>query len=182
MEATKRTGYFCVVCRKRSHEHSSWFLVIENAWLDRLKILSWHPVLAEQETMHSVCGKRHLETLITHWLTYANLQFEAARMPGFVLAEHYCGPGEDFNLRHPGQFVGELTVHRESASRLWTGSAEAREEIFEALCGGRDKSSNLPWETPLEVESMQPEFAVASSIAHENFTDYAVQQAYGDSD
>ncbi len=178
MEVSKRTGYFCVVCRKWSHEHSSWFLVIENAWLDRLKILYWHPVLAEQEAMHSACGKRHLELLITHWLTYANLHFEAATIPELILAEHEYGPGQYLHLPHPGQLVGELSVHRDSLSRLWTGSAEAREEIFEALCGGRDKVSNLPSETALEVESAQPEFAVTSSIAHETFTDYTVQPAY----
>ncbi len=132
--------------------------------------------------MHSVCGKRHLETLITHWLTHANLQFEAASMPECVLAEHNYGTGEGLKFRHPGQFVGELTVHRESVSRLWTGSAEAREEILEALCGGRNKASNLPSETAVEAESMQPEFAVISSIVDEDFTEYAVQQAFGHPD
>lgn len=182
MESGQRINNFCAVCGKQSPEQGSWFLVLENPWLDRLKILSWHPALAEQSEMRRVCGRRHLEMLITHWLTYANLHFEAASTPELVLAEHEDAPGQDSKLPHPGQLVGELSVHRDSLSRLWTGSAETREEIFDALFGGRDKSSNLPWEAPVEVESMQPEFAVTSLIAHECFTEYAVQQAYGNSD
>jgi hypothetical protein len=36
----------CCVCGLDMLRRSGWFLVIENRWLDRLKILSWHSTLA----------------------------------------------------------------------------------------------------------------------------------------
>jgi hypothetical protein len=136
MRCCPTTCYRCEICGKQSDEHVGWFLVVENPWLDRVKIVVWHPVLAEQDAMHSVCGKQHLETLITYWLVYANLQFQMTQNPEFALADHENVPGSERDLPYPGQLVGELAVHRESLSRLWTGSAEARESIFDALISG----------------------------------------------
>lgn len=141
----------CVVCGKHSHEHAAWFLVVENSWLDRIKILSWHPVLAEQDEMHSVCGKRHLKLLIAHWLMCANLQFQIASHVELALADHEDVPGDVIDLPLPGQLVGELAVHRESLSRLWTGSPEARESIFGALLDGLPGRESPRLETPGET-------------------------------
>lgn len=150
----------CAVCGRRSAYRASWYLVSENSWLDRLKIFSWHPVLAEQSAMHSLCGNRHLELLITHWLTYANLRFQAVKMPECVLADHEYRPGEGMNLPHPGQLVGELAIHREPVSRLWTGSPEAREGIFRALSGACEAQVLVGWKASVEVESMPMAFEV----------------------
>jgi hypothetical protein len=162
MGAYGSTGCMCVVCDKRSDEHARWFLVIENSWLDRIKVLSWHPVLAEQSAMHSVCGKRHLEMLLTHWLTYGNFNSQSARIPEVTLADHVAVPGNELTLPLPGQLVGELAVHRESLSRLWTGSPEARESIFEALTGGLGVSQTAHLEASAEpAEPPQPGAVVA---------------------
>lgn len=161
MEHDQRPNGACAICSSRGVHRTSWYLVVEDSWLDRLKIFSWHPELAEQSAMHSVCGKRHLELLITHWLTYANLRFEAARMPESVLANHEYGPGEGMNLPHPGQLVGELTVYREPISRTWTGSAEARESIFQALSADGEAPQPTAIEPPADVGSTAAEFVVA---------------------
>ena len=57
----------CAVCGREAGDGSGWFLVVENSWLDRLKILHWHPTLAEQGGMRSVCCKLHLKSA-THSL------------------------------------------------------------------------------------------------------------------
>ena len=75
--ATSPVG--CAVCGRQTHDPA--FLVVEDSWLDRVKILGWHPVLAEQRGTRSVCGRRHLEILLTHWLTYANLDFSPSATP-----------------------------------------------------------------------------------------------------
>lgn len=173
MQGSQRRDSFCVVCRKQVPEHSGSFLVLENAWLDRLKILSWHPALAAQSEMHSVCSQRHLELLITHWLTYANLQFDRARIPEFVLASHGYRPGDAFNLPPPGQLVGELSVHRESATRLWTGSAQAREGIFEALSLSCERPCARALGTPAE-EFVQEDFCTVPAGDRQRFSEYAV--------
>jgi hypothetical protein len=40
----------CSVCGLDTFRRAGWFLVVENRWLDRLKILSWHSSLAGQKT------------------------------------------------------------------------------------------------------------------------------------
>jgi hypothetical protein len=37
---TKR--FPCSACGLDTIRHAGWFLVVENRWLDRLKILPWH--------------------------------------------------------------------------------------------------------------------------------------------
>src|SRR5258708_19199792 len=66
---TKRSP--CSVCSLDTFRRTGWFLVVENRWLDRLKILSWHASLASQKDMKSVCCRQHLKTLIAHWLNQA---------------------------------------------------------------------------------------------------------------
>ena len=69
---TKRAP--CCVCGVDSFRHIGWLLVVENRWLDRLKILSWHASLATQTDMKSVCCIQHLKILISHWLNQASLR------------------------------------------------------------------------------------------------------------
>ena len=69
---TKRAA--CCVCGLDTFRHKGWFLVVENRWLDRLKILTWHASLATQKDMRSVCCRPHLKTLIGHWLNQASLR------------------------------------------------------------------------------------------------------------
>jgi hypothetical protein len=71
----------CCVCGLDTFRHTGWFLVIENRWLDRLKILSWHSSLASQKDMKSVCCRHHLKTLIAHWVTQSSLRLPAVDHP-----------------------------------------------------------------------------------------------------
>jgi len=134
----------CAVCGCESHLRSGWFLVAENSWLDRLKVLSWHPVLAEQTAMLSVCGKRHLKTVITQWLTEANLPGSPSTEPTWAIPSENAPPEDEAHPVAAGKLVGELAVQRESRSNLWTGSPEALECILDALIGGMDSGPICP--------------------------------------
>jgi hypothetical protein len=115
-------------------QHAGWFLVVENRWLDRLKILSWHPVLATGKDMRSVCGRQHLKVLITHWLTVGSLELQAnASLVVPITSESQTEA--DLGPLSVGRLVGELSVHREALSRVWTGSRETLECILRALIG-----------------------------------------------
>src|SRR5262249_8824452 len=115
----------CAVCGTEAVRHQGWFLVSEDRWLDRIKVLAWHPVLARQAVIQSVCGEEHLKTLLTHWLTHANLRLLATGSSISAVGGQ-DGYSERDTARLPvGRLVGELAVHRESLSRVWTGSAEA---------------------------------------------------------
>ena len=123
----------CSVCGLDTFRHTGWFLVVENRWLDRLKILSWHSLLATQKSMKSVCGRDHLKTLISYWLTQASLRLPPARSTPLPI-------GSDADLidivlgpHAVGSLLGELAVHRDSFSRVWSGSPESLECILDAL-------------------------------------------------
>lgn len=146
---TKRTP--CAVCGLDTFRHAGWFLVVENRWLDRLKILSWHSELASQNSMKSVCCREHLKALVTHWLSQASLRLAPA---------HYSPPPigsdprlVDFDLgpQTVAKFLGELTVHRESYSRVWSGSPAALECILEAIVAIGD--ANRPHKLECQIVS-----------------------------
>jgi len=128
---TKRSP--CSVCGLDTFRHAGWFLVVENRWLDRLKILSWHSSLASQKGMKSVCCREHLKALIAHWLTQASLRLPPAHHPPLPIGSDPTLADFDLGPHAVGRLVGELAVHRESFSRVWSGSAAALEYILDAL-------------------------------------------------
>jgi len=123
----------CSVCGLDTFRHTGWFLVVENRWLDRLKILSWHSSLAMQKDMKSVCCRQHLKTLIAHWLTQASLRLPPAHDPPLPIGSDPTLTDIDLGPHSLGRMVGELAVHRESFSRVWSGSPAALECILDAL-------------------------------------------------
>jgi hypothetical protein len=136
----------CLVCGVDTVGHAGWFLVVENEWLDRLRILSWHSSLAMEKDIKSVCCRDHLRTLMAHWLSQANLRLP----PAPSLAVPVCTEAslEDFELSGDamGRPLGELAVHREPLSRVWSGSTAALECILEALVKvEEDKSEGMDY-------------------------------------
>jgi hypothetical protein len=140
---TKRAP--CCVCGLDSFRHIGWFLVVENRWLDRLKILFWHSSLATQKDMKSVCCRQHLKILIAHWLNQASLRLPPAYDPPLPIGSDPTLTDFDLGPHSVGRLVGELAVHRESFSRVWSGSPEALECILDALLtiGAEAKSQPL---------------------------------------
>ncbi len=125
----------CAVCGREASDGLGWFLVAENSWFDRVKILRWHPALAEQAEMRGVCCKPHLKRLLTHWLTCGNLQIAANTAFRLPVA---CDDGMVLSgsATFPTSLVGELAVYRDSLSRTWSGSPQALECILAALLDG----------------------------------------------
>ena len=123
----------CSVCGLDTFGHNGWFLVIENRWLDHLKILSWHSSLAVRKDMKSACSRQHLKTLISHWLTQASLRLPPALLPPLQIGGKPASKDIDLGPDSIGRLVGELAVHRESFSRVWSGSPAALEYILDAL-------------------------------------------------
>src|SRR5258708_5605340 len=138
----------CVVCGIETKRHTGWFLVMDNCWLDRVKVMSWHPALAGTGRARAVCGKMHLKALLTHWLNYANLQLAATGGP---LPMSFDGsPASNYINASLGRVVGELAVEREPQSPGWTGSPEAMECILDLLIGETEIRSGTLQLTPLE--------------------------------
>jgi len=143
---TKRSP--CTVCGLDGFRRTGWFLVVENRWLDRLKILSWHSSLATQKDMKSVCCRQHLKTLIAHWLTQASLRLPPTHNPPLPIGSDPTVGDFDHGPHSMGRLLGELSVHRESFSRGWSGSPAALECILDALItvGDEDKPRGMEFQ------------------------------------
>jgi hypothetical protein len=151
----------CVVCGIETKRHAGWFLVMDNCWLDRVRVLSWHPVLARDGRMRGVCGKQHLKTLVTHWLNHANLQLVTGRASPWPPALDTRPLGSNDSAFSMGKVVGELAVQRESLSHVWTGSPEARECILNALIGDIRECPEAPvFPVAERATGYSPEYAI----------------------
>jgi len=126
--------------------------VAENRWLDRLKILSWHPSLAAEKDIKSVCCREHLKTRLAHWLTRASLRIPPARTLPLPIGSDPDLTDLDLGHHAVGRMLGELAVHRESFSRVWSGSPESLECILDALI--TIGTENKPH--PLEFQVFDP--------------------------
>lgn len=140
----------CAVCGIETKRHAGWFLVMENCWLDRVKVLAWHPVLAEEGRIRGVCGKLHLKTLLTHWLNHANLQLVAGGIAHLPVSLDTTRAGSNYLSFSVGRVLGELAVERDRLSPVWTGSAEAMECILDTLIGETETRSRELERTSLE--------------------------------
>lgn len=107
--------------------------MVENRWLDRLKILSWHSSMATQKGMRSVCGREHLKALVAEWLTQTSMRLPQPDFPAGNLSEDTTATLDNLGPESVERLVGELAVHRESFSRVWSGSPETLECILDAL-------------------------------------------------
>lgn len=109
----------CSVCGLDTFRHTGWFLVVENRWLDRIKILSWHSSLAAQKDMKSVCCQQHLKALIAYRLTQASLRLPPEHIPPLPIGSHATLTDVELSSDSVGRLVGELAVQREFFSRVW---------------------------------------------------------------
>jgi hypothetical protein len=140
----------CVVCGMETKRHAGWFLVTDNYWLDRVKILSWHPVLAREKGMRGVCGKSHLKVLLMYWLNHSSLQLLARGSAPTPKPLDAMPAKSGENGFAAGRVVGELAVERNHLSPVWTGSPEAMECILNALIGDTDSRPHTMQRTSLE--------------------------------
>jgi hypothetical protein len=140
----------CAVCGIETKRHAGWLLVRDNYWLDRVKILSWHPVLARERGMRGVCSKLHLKMLLTHWLNHANLQLIGGSIGPLPISTDTSPAGSSYAWSSLGRVVGELAVERVGQSSGWTGSPETMECILDALIGETETLARGLELTPLE--------------------------------
>jgi hypothetical protein len=128
---------FCVICLEES-TRAGWFLLTENRWTDRLKILGWNDALASKPGIYAVCGPAHAEQLVIHWMVMGTLDFPFARLK--PTPEQ---PSQKSSIRSVSsqaepdtsgvELLGELAVHRESMERILLESPDSLESILSAL-------------------------------------------------
>ena len=129
----KRT-YACSICGEASFDPTQWFLVTENHWEDKLKILEWNSWLAMQQGIHLACSPSHVQELVVHWMATGSVGYPFARAGANSPARRW----NDFNkfraVNTSGvRAIGELTVHRESMRRVLNENPESLKSILTAL-------------------------------------------------
>ena len=130
-------NYVCTICGEEPRAvPNRWFLVTENRWEDKLRILLWNDLLATRTGMHRACGAAHVQELVIHWMATGSLDYPFARDG---LARHpsrrwsdIWAPRADVDTRGVPA-VGELTVHRESMRRMLTENPAVLKSILDAL-------------------------------------------------
>lgn len=113
----------CTICSRAKSANQIWFLIAENRWEDKLKILHWHEELATRDGIHQACCAGHVQELVVHWMTTGSLDYPFAQVafakarpvgrkePALSLTEEVDVTG--------AREIGELSVDRDSLKRAF---------------------------------------------------------------
>jgi hypothetical protein len=129
---------FCTICLTTRKEKQEWFLLVENCWTDRLKILGWQEELASESACHAACCVAHVQLLVVHWMTTGTLAYPFARTESCADSLtsphpiHLSALREEPDTRD-AEVLGELAVHRESIDRILVESPASLGAILSAL-------------------------------------------------
>lgn len=129
-------GHVCTICGGQRTAEDRWFLVTENTWEDKLKILRWHDGLAARYDVHRVCSPPHARELVVHWMTTGSLDYPFARTSPPPLwktrrLESRLPEIQDLEAMR----IGELAVHRESVGRALSENPQSLNVILDELLG-----------------------------------------------
>src|SRR5438132_12456454 len=114
-----RTVMVCTICEQERVGLDGWFMLTENEWLDRLKVLAWNDTLAIQEDVHCLCCVAHVQESLAHWMATDSLEYPFARLPFAKKrsrrrrAAPLSGQSRAFDSP-AGEVTGELAVDRYS--------------------------------------------------------------------
>lgn len=144
-------SYACAICGEANADPTQWFLVTENHWEDKLKILEWNSLLACQHGIHLACSPSHVQELVVHWMATGSVNYPFAQTNSW---ESTTQRWNDFPKLRPvvntrgARTIGELTVHRESMHRVLSESPGSLKSILDALVGalqhGHDTQQDPP--------------------------------------
>jgi hypothetical protein len=128
----------CAICGEARTHPDGWFLLTENQWTDRLKILSWNEALVGHQGVLAACSAAHVQQMVVHWMAVGSLEYPMARVPSDTArwARKRRGTGSA-KVAEPdlngSTVVGEFAVHRENLSRVLREDPESLVGILEAL-------------------------------------------------
>jgi hypothetical protein len=134
----------CAICGDQKSSRELWFLVAENRWEDKLKILQWNDRLAGQRGVMRACGAAHVQELVVHWMTTGRLDYPFARSTAWRGIRHRYSRtrlAEDEVDTDGVRQIGEIAVDRESMARVLTESPSSLQGILDALVAALHRES-----------------------------------------
>ena len=139
----KSRVHTCAICGEEKPDHDAWFLLAENQWEDKLKVLQWNEQLAKSLAL--ACSPAHVEELVIHWMASGSLDYPFARTstrPRWRSRQPWRASC-DLDMTGARQ-IGELAVDRESMERVLSDSPQSLQTILDALMDAlRQETSSL---------------------------------------
>ena len=145
--------FSCAVCGQEHPRPQHWFLLTENRWMNRVKILLWSDILACQAGVLAVCCAEHAQELVAHWMGTGSLNYPFAKLPGEKEWRDVDARTGEADTRK-GTVIGELAIHRESLSRLLEENPQALSSMLDALMSGLCRKTMGTVEVFEEMEEM----------------------------
>lgn len=131
----------CTICGEQKPAVQVWFLVAENHWEDKLKVLAWQEELAGRRGVYAACCAGHVEELVVHWMTTGSLDYPFATV-GAVREQRRIGsplPSINEPDTQGARQIGELSVDRESVRRALKQDPQALQVILDELYGALER-------------------------------------------
>jgi hypothetical protein len=128
----------CRICQSEKRDGANWFLLMDNDWEDRLKIVVWCESLAARHETYAACSLSHVQKLVAHWMATGSLDYPFARvLPRLPrtfdslggVGSPNSGCGDLGNI----QELGELAVDRDTLHRLFLENPDSLVPILDAL-------------------------------------------------
>jgi hypothetical protein len=125
----------CAICGEPRLGNEPWFLIAENRWEDKLKILQWNDQLATQGGMRCACSPCHVEELVVHWMTTGSVNHPFAQRPREhrFPQPHIPEPDNPGALPTGARQILELSIDRSTVKRTLNERPQSLNTILHAL-------------------------------------------------
>ena len=134
---TSKGSASCAICSQPFRTNQRWFLLVENRWTDRLRILRWDERLATTAELYPACGVEHVQQLVVHWMTTGSLNYpfactdpppaESSASKSGALRSHTQPDAAEVEI------LGELAVDRNSMPRILVDNPESLGSVLSAI-------------------------------------------------
>jgi hypothetical protein len=157
--------HLCAICGDEKSAGGLWFLLAENRWEDKLKILQWDSQLARQDGIRRACSAAHVQELVLHWMITGSLNYPFARISSDDKAVPQCDGVWPVSVdvdTHVARQVGELAIHRDSVKRVLSESPQYLKTILDALVAALQRESRTT--APETAAENRAQFAVSWEV------------------
>ncbi len=138
----------CAICGRAKIGEQRWFLLMENLWEDKLKLLHWDSILAMQPSVFPVCCPLHVRELTAHWMISGNLAPASPDNVAENIPPMHFQSLETWNVRP----IGELAVDHENMRRLLDEQPQSTKPVLDALISALEDESASTSLSPVLTE------------------------------
>lgn len=122
--------HLCTICG-REKTKPGWFLIAENRWEDKLKVLEWNDRVAWMSGVQEACSAAHVLELVDYWVrtNSLNYPFERTQRPSKSQTPAVKNDPDISGVRQ----LGELYVDRQSIGGVLDENPHSLSVILDEL-------------------------------------------------